>query len=113
METMNFGEILILVIFSGMSVFSICWAIVRVLKHFGADFSNPNVIDKKAEKVTVRLEYFSEYDGWHVKFNRGFGTCYGILTNLNKGQAEKDIQVEAAIIDAPNGSCGFYQLAVM
>lgn len=113
METMKFSVLLVLVVFSGAVVFTLFSAVAYLLRYLGINFSEaPTRVYEKAEKVVARIEYFSEHDGWHVVFNRGFGTCYGILTNLNKGQVKAGIEVEASILSEPDGSCGFYQLAI-
>lgn len=113
METMSYSALLALTLFSGIVIYWLLFCVAYMLRRFGIDLrKTPAKVSKKAEKVIAKIEYYSE-DGWHVVFNRGFGTCYGILTNLSSGQAEPGVECVAEIIEEPNGSCGFYQLVVL
>lgn len=113
MNTMSFSAILVLAVFSGLSVFVLVWVAVFLLRYFGVNLKpQPIPAETKNKKVIAKTEYFSEHDGWHVVFNLGFGACYGILANLNKGQAETGIEFEASILSEPTETCGFYELMV-
>lgn len=113
MYTMSFSAILVLAVFSALVVYILLWSVARLLYCYGISLKQETrVVESKKSKVIAKTEYFSEDDGWHVVFNLGFGTCYGILANLNKGQAEAGVEFEASILTEPTETCGFYELMV-
>ena len=114
METMSFFVWSLMVVLSAVVIFVLMYFAAILLKYFGIKISRQSAEKnyETTEKVIVKTEYFSEHDGWHVVFNRGFGTCYGILANISKGQARAGVEVEASILSEPNGTCGFYELIV-
>ncbi len=111
METKIFTEEVFCMLFTCAILSVLAWIAVRLMSKHGIRFEQPRKFPREEEKVTARLAYFSPKDGfWHVTFNLGFGTCYGIIANMNKGQGSEGVEIETTILSAPDHTCGFYRL---
>lgn len=88
--------------------YAMAWGIARFLnKKFGITFTTPS---KFLPRVTARVRFYSLDDGWHVTFYHEGVLCNGILLNVKKHEVSEEDQIEAVVLCAPNGDCGFYCL---
>lgn len=113
MEMTKLWEV-VYALLAGAVCYLLGWAFSRYLTRRGIRLDQPRKFPHEEEKVVVCLDFYSEKDGWHVTFNKGFGVCYGIIANYYNRKAKVGTEFEAVILSTPEEPAneGFYFLAI-